>query len=106
MWGMGPYTVQKVILKLFPARESLVGDIPAGDGKIANLFLQCMLELTKTSHVDSKVQLSKPRRKNADECFPIYSNKEQPIGVRDLSTHFVSVKGHREELRSGHPIQI
>ncbi len=23
---------------LFPARESLVGDIPAGDGKIANLF--------------------------------------------------------------------
>jgi hypothetical protein len=25
----------------FPARESLVSDIPAGDGKIANLFLQC-----------------------------------------------------------------
>jgi hypothetical protein len=31
-----------VIIKLFPARESLVSDIPAGDGKIANLFLQCM----------------------------------------------------------------
>jgi hypothetical protein len=29
-----------VIYKLFPARESLVSDIPAGDGKIANLFLQ------------------------------------------------------------------
>jgi hypothetical protein len=26
---------------IFPARESLVSDIPAGDGKIANLFLQC-----------------------------------------------------------------
>jgi len=26
---------------LFPARESLVSDIPAGDGKIATLFLQC-----------------------------------------------------------------
>ncbi len=26
------------IIKLFPARESLVGDIPAGDGKTANLF--------------------------------------------------------------------
>jgi len=27
--------------KLFPARESLVGDIPAGDGKSPNLYLQC-----------------------------------------------------------------
>jgi len=27
--------------KLFPARESLVSDIPAGDGKLLNLFLQC-----------------------------------------------------------------
>jgi hypothetical protein len=28
-------------IKLLPARESLVSDIPAGDGKTANLFLQC-----------------------------------------------------------------
>jgi hypothetical protein len=28
-------------MKLFPSRESLVSDIPAGDGKTANLFLQC-----------------------------------------------------------------
>jgi hypothetical protein len=27
--------------ELFPARESLVSDIPSGDGKTANLFLQC-----------------------------------------------------------------
>jgi hypothetical protein len=27
------------LIKLFPARESLVSDIPAGDGKTANLFL-------------------------------------------------------------------
>ncbi len=27
--------------KLFPARESLVSDIPAGDGTTNNLFLQC-----------------------------------------------------------------
>jgi|688.fasta_scaffold2500220_1 hypothetical protein len=26
------------IIKFFPARESLVSDTPAGDGKIANLF--------------------------------------------------------------------
>jgi hypothetical protein len=29
------------ISKLFPARVSLVSDIPAGDGKNDNLFLQC-----------------------------------------------------------------
>ncbi len=27
--------------RIFPARESLVNDIPDGDGKIAKLFLQC-----------------------------------------------------------------
>ncbi len=31
-------------------RESLVSDIPAGDGKIANLFLQC----TVCSHPEEK----------------------------------------------------
>jgi hypothetical protein len=42
------------IIKLFPARESLVGNmtnIPAGDGKPANLFLQC---------IALPVQLAKP----------------------------------------------
>jgi hypothetical protein len=29
------------VIKLFPASESLVSDIPAGDGKTAILFLQC-----------------------------------------------------------------
>jgi hypothetical protein len=29
--------------KLFPARESLVSDIPSGDGKTANLFSQCIV---------------------------------------------------------------
>jgi hypothetical protein len=29
------------MIKLFPARESLVCDIPAVDGKTGNLFLQC-----------------------------------------------------------------
>jgi hypothetical protein len=30
------------IIKLFPARESSVSGIPAGDGKIVILFLQCI----------------------------------------------------------------
>jgi hypothetical protein len=35
-----PYLAGNII-KLFPGRESFGSDIPAGDGKIANLFLQC-----------------------------------------------------------------
>ncbi len=31
------------IMKVFSARESLVSDIPAGDGKIVNLFLHCRI---------------------------------------------------------------
>ncbi len=31
-----------VITELFLPRESLVSDIPAGDGKLVNLFLRCM----------------------------------------------------------------
>ncbi len=42
-WDVTKQTLpgRKYIVKFFPARESLVSDIPAGDGKIANLFLQC-----------------------------------------------------------------
>ncbi len=34
------------IIKLFPARESLVSDIPAGDRKNVTFFLQCMVVTT------------------------------------------------------------
>jgi hypothetical protein len=34
-------TVKKGIIKLFPSWESLVSDLPTGDGKFDNLFLQC-----------------------------------------------------------------
>jgi hypothetical protein len=35
-----------VIYKLFLPRESLVGDIPAGNGNVANLFLRCRVRKT------------------------------------------------------------
>jgi hypothetical protein len=38
-------------IKLFPARESLVNDIPAGDRKTANIFLQCIEQLAYLSQV-------------------------------------------------------
>jgi hypothetical protein len=34
-------TKLSLVWNKFPARGSLVSDIPTGDGKIANLFLQC-----------------------------------------------------------------
>jgi hypothetical protein len=37
------------IIKLFPARKSLVSDIPAWEGKIGSLFLQC-----KLTHIGSR----------------------------------------------------
>ncbi len=41
--GMSPtYLSWPGIIKLFPASGSLVSDIPSGDGKISNLFLQCI----------------------------------------------------------------
>ncbi len=39
------------IIKLFTARENLVSEIPAGDGKIDNLFLQCSIIEAKKSAV-------------------------------------------------------
>jgi hypothetical protein len=33
-----------VITELFLPRGSLVSDIPAGDGKLVNLFLRCMID--------------------------------------------------------------
>ncbi len=37
------------IIKVFLARASLVSDIPAGDGKIVNLFLQCNIKNSPSS---------------------------------------------------------
>jgi hypothetical protein len=50
------------IIQFLPAGESLVSDIPAGDGKIGNLFLQCVLSwlghsaLVKT-HFQTLIQI-------------------------------------------------
>jgi hypothetical protein len=43
-----------VIYKLFPSRESLVSDIPAGDVKMANLFLQCTVGSHRSRENNSK----------------------------------------------------
>jgi hypothetical protein len=39
------------IIRLFPARESLVSDIPARDGKIGNLFYSVLYVLLSSMHL-------------------------------------------------------
>jgi hypothetical protein len=41
--------LKKEIIKLFPARESLVSDIPAEDAKMVNLFLQLILSASSVT---------------------------------------------------------
>jgi hypothetical protein len=41
----------EVITELFLPRESLVSDIPAGDGKLVNLFLRCRGTILKEVHI-------------------------------------------------------
>jgi hypothetical protein len=52
--GHQPNSPWPGIIKLFPARESLINDIPAGDGKNYNIFYSTIM----TSHliVDSKTE--------------------------------------------------
>jgi hypothetical protein len=45
---------------IIPGRESLASDILAGDGKIANLFLQCK--------VDNNTNASIPLKNCATQC--------------------------------------
>jgi hypothetical protein len=66
-----------VIYKLFPPRESLESDIPAGDGNIEKLFLQCILHSTPAySEVYSmllvfytEIDLSVGKERNLMEVF-------------------------------------
>jgi hypothetical protein len=68
-------SARKGIIKLFPARESLISGIPAGDGKTAKLFLQC--------RVTKKIDLRKwreaggfcaARRQLGASCFSPFSH--------------------------------
>jgi hypothetical protein len=47
------------IIKLLPAKESLVGDIPAWEGKTANLFLQCTGSLDSDPIANKLISSSK-----------------------------------------------
>ncbi len=42
------------VIKFLPARESLVSDVPDGDGKTANLSLQCVHRNIANSSINSQ----------------------------------------------------
>jgi hypothetical protein len=44
----------------FPARENLVSDMPAGDGKIPNLFLQCTFNYNPFSQLQPRERVLLP----------------------------------------------
>jgi len=53
------------LVKLFPDSESLLSDIPAGDGNLLNLFLQCMLfkNITHTMRIYIQIYFLHERAK-------------------------------------------
>jgi hypothetical protein len=55
-------TLPGLDFKLFPARDGLLSDIPAGDGKTANLFLQC--RSSPGSYLTAAGALTNERRHN------------------------------------------
>ncbi len=65
--------------KLFPPRKSLISDIPAGDGKTANSFLQCRCKAS----LDSKAPES------SDELF---SRGEHYFFVPTLAAMYIPGK--------------
>ncbi len=70
-------------IKLSTARESLVSDIPAGDGKTANLFLQCsaqwFLDVPQLLSFDRKCALN-------SKAFRKRFNHSQRIFLQSLKT--------------------
>ncbi len=50
-----PNSLWAGIIKLFPARESLVSGILSGDGNVANLFIQCRPDkINGNPHIEKK----------------------------------------------------
>ncbi len=71
------YLVFEHIVKKVTANspcESLVGDIPAGDGKIANLFLQCSCCGSWSESVSARIGIILP---NSDpDLYPLQPNEK------------------------------
>jgi hypothetical protein len=95
------------IITVFSARASLVSDIPAGYGKIANLFLQCSIfdvqyeEYVKGRMSDTTtgfgIELGKNREDfNHSHLMP--SRKKNFVKKPNSWTYnFVEVPGHNQE---------
>ncbi len=70
-----------VIYKLFPPRESLVSDIPAGDGKIVNLFFTvCLAQSSYNAHFSSS-------------CLPLCSYDTMFLAFWEVNHCHISCSG-------------
>ncbi len=73
-----------VITELFLPRGSLVSDIPAGDGKLVNLFLRCTPPPPSVS-IQSHLPLTRVRPPPPDPPPPHKSNQPLPSPMPRLS---------------------
>jgi hypothetical protein len=87
------------IIRIFPSRESLVSDIPAEDGKMANPFLQCNQTLPGQESLVSDIPAGggEENRKIANlflqcTCFPdlvAHESRLPGLGDVDHVQHFI-----------------
>jgi hypothetical protein len=80
--------LQNIHVKLFPPRKNLISDIPAGDGKTTNSFLQCIdTKLERTPGGCLEAAWTCITRPNIPRIGTIKEEKKteiQIIGYREL----------------------
>jgi hypothetical protein len=110
-----------VIYKLFPPRECLVSDIPAGDGNIEKLFLRCehsrkepfkQLVNSYLEHVHMSLRLSENARdrRKLDPSQKFWTKNPKAICRIYILTGFSYSVGERGEnpriVKAAHVITI
>ncbi len=89
-----PNSPWRGIIKIFPARASLVSDILAGDCKIVNLFLQCGIEPRSRPHSTRSHPLS--ARSHLSTRSHLLSARSNPLLAR---SHPLSARSHPHSAR-------
>jgi hypothetical protein len=85
-----------VITELFLPRGSLVSDIPAGDGKLENLFLRCM-KLSNARIYRPSVRESKPKIGSINSGTSLIENRlEQTLRAESVLLTFTRKWFHRK----------
>jgi hypothetical protein len=85
-------------IKLFPARESLVSDIPVGERKIVNLFLQCTIFFRRAG-TPAPVRLAGPGTAVSSGWRQSARTGSTTTKVGSPDPKFLNVQGARNRFR-------